>query len=223
MMDETLGLLALRAPALALSIATTGSATLSATSTGFARTAGSFVTDGFRVGMEVKPAAFSSNAYGVVTSVSALALGIAGGRTVEAAGAGRSIVAGLPEGRQWENVAFSRTSGRVYIAEEFVPANAALWTAPRDHGRVEETGLYKLQWHGLTGYGPEGIRDAISALKQLYRPGLGLGTLADGTSLRVGANPGPYSGGLLRIEGGWTALVLTIPWVAQSINAPVSP
>src|SRR4051812_43202806 len=53
MVDHSLLQLALRAKALTLTVATTGSASLSGTATGYARSSGSFITDGFKVGMEI--------------------------------------------------------------------------------------------------------------------------------------------------------------------------
>ena len=85
---------------------TTGSVTLSASSTGYARSSGSFLTDNFRAGMElttVSGFAVSgnnvSNAAGkVITAVTALTMSCTGNAT-DAAASGRVLTAGLPYDR----------------------------------------------------------------------------------------------------------------------------
>jgi hypothetical protein len=76
----------------------TGSASLSATATGYARTAasGSFVTNGFTIGQTVTASGFTNprnNGRSVVTAVTATALTVTkvGGTVAEAAAAGRTI------------------------------------------------------------------------------------------------------------------------------------
>lgn len=237
MIDQALCLDALRGRLLALEVATTGSTTLSATANGFARASGSFITDGFEVGMEVLPAGFSTpnNQYCVITHVAALAMRVEGGMTVQTAGSGRSIVAGLPEGQAWDNVAYTPAVGRPYIVEQLVPATTDLVTFSAANGQVEETGLYRLHWFGLTGTGSAGIRKPVGAIMARFAPGSGLGTLADGSTLRVGGGsgnvtggrggprvPGPRAGQLRRV-GGWTVCTIDVPWQARSTNAVLTP
>jgi hypothetical protein len=72
MLDHTAATLALRARAIATTLASTSGVDLTATTTGYTRAdAGSFLTDGFRSGMEVTPAGFSANAVDVITEVTA--------------------------------------------------------------------------------------------------------------------------------------------------------
>lgn len=85
----------------------------------FTRASGSWLTAEFAPGMEVTVTGFTgSPLYGVVETVSALALklGITGTQTV--AGGGRFVVA-LPQGRAWEGFDFFPTDGRPYVAESF--------------------------------------------------------------------------------------------------------
>jgi hypothetical protein len=89
----------------------------------FTRASGSWLTAGFAPGMEVTVSGFTgSPLYGVVETVSALALklNITGTQTV--AGGGRFIV-GLPQGRAWEGFDFFPVDGRPYVSES-VRANA---------------------------------------------------------------------------------------------------
>ena len=82
---------------------------------------------------------------------------------------------------------------------------------------AEETGLYVLRWYGLSGYGPDGLRKCVDALKLLFAPGTAF-TLSDGTTVRVRADIGPWAGEVRRIDGGWAVCTLTIPWLARSTN-----
>src|SRR6185503_14232379 len=105
MIDTTAATLALRNRAIGLVVCTTGSTSLSATTTGYHRAAGSFITDGFQPGMETLPSGWSvtgNNARCVITQVTASDLTIDGGRSVEAAGSGKTIAVGLPGIRIWE-------------------------------------------------------------------------------------------------------------------------
>ena len=89
MISGEAALLALRNRVLSVVTATTGSTTLVATTTGYTRATGSFVTEGFRIGMELAGTGFSTaanNNPGVILAVAAdgLSLTIEGGRTAEA-------------------------------------------------------------------------------------------------------------------------------------------
>jgi hypothetical protein len=229
MIDETATTLALRNRALAVVVATTGVTSIAATSTGFTRAAGSFVTDGFAVGMELLAAGFATagnNGYKVVTSVSALALGVASLTTMatEAAGGNESLIAGLPEGRAFDNVAFDPQSfaGRPYVEEDFLPGPSGL-LGQRNGGLVTETGLYVLKLYGLSGKDVAAIRKTINALKALYAIGTqltaGAHVLHVGTLNAGPTSGGPYAGQILPQGDGRSVCALTVPWYALSINS----
>jgi hypothetical protein len=135
--------LAFRNRALTLSVATTGSTALSATSLGFARASGSFITDGFYPGMEVAGTGFSSanNAASVITQVTAQFLSISGGRTAQSATSGRTLAVSLPSNRAWSNLSFEKVSGFPYFTGALVPATTELRTITAQGGTVEETGF----------------------------------------------------------------------------------
>jgi hypothetical protein len=76
--DEIAMQLALRDWAKTLVVATTGVLALAATASGYTRTTGSFVDDGFWPGMEITPAGFIANAPRVITDVSALVITVSG-------------------------------------------------------------------------------------------------------------------------------------------------
>lgn len=217
MIDTTAATLALRNRALSLTVCTTGSTSLAQTTTGFTRSAGSFVTDGFKPGMEVTPAGFATNTVGIITAVSALSLTVNGTRNADPETAGRTLSVGFPALRAFENIDFQPVAGRPYVTEQFIQGGGpVLKTITAASGTVEETGIYVLTWYGLANYGLS-IRACVDALKALYAPGTSLAVGSD--TLRVRADLGPFTGQMIRQDGGWMALTLTIPWRAWTTNA----
>lgn len=217
MIDTTATQLALRNRAIGLTVCTTGSTSLAQTPTGFSRLAGSFVTDGFKVGMEVTPTGFATAVVGIITAVAALALTVSGTRVADPSSAGRTISVGLPALRAFENTDFTRIDGRPYLEEDFVPAPPFLLTANAANGTLEETGLYVLKWYGLSNYGLSALRASTDALRALFAPGTSLAAGTD--TVRISSRPGPYAGQILPVDGGWSVITLTIPWRAFSTNA----
>lgn len=223
MIDSDLATLALRNRMLSLAVATTGSTTLSATATGYARTTGSFLTDGFRDGMEFLAAGFATagnNGYRVIESVSALAITTSAAvamPTAEGPGSGRTLSVGLPQGRALDNKTFSPVTGRPYIEEDFVPGTHALIGYPSQGSRNQEEGLYIVRWYGLENKGEGGIRRPVDALKRLFAPGTVL-TLADGSVLRMGRNSAVVAGQILPQGDGWAVCTVSIPWRADTTN-----
>lgn len=223
MLDHTAALLALRARALTLVVCTTGSTTLSATSTGYARSSGSFVADGFRVGMEVTGAGFSTSGNNgaaegqrVITAVSALAITCAG-TTTESAGSGKTLSVGLPAQRAWENVALTPVAGRGFLEEEYLPGPAAQVTLGA-RGQVEVFPTYVLKLYGLADRGAAALYASADALLALYPPRYPL-TLSTGDVLTVRTAPAPYRSQLQSVGSGWSLVVLTIPCRARSANS----
>lgn len=196
-----------------------GTPTFSASA--FTRAAGSFLTDGFVVGMEVTPAAFGVNGLGVVTAVTATDLSLTGMRVAEVAASGRTLSVGLPALRAYENIPFTPISGRPYIAEEYSPSTLRVKTTPVRLGRTEETGDYFLTWYGVTavagipGVGTAALRKSVDALALLFAPGTDL--IAGAHVLTVREDIGPQAGQVIPLTG-FAALQLKIPWRAQSRN-----
>ncbi len=216
MPDHTDLQLALRARLLTLSVCTTGVMTLEATLSGYQRASGSFLVDGFAVGMEVTPVGFSDSDRSVITSVSATVMTVDDPRTVDAPAGSRSLTVGLPELRAWDNTTLSPVAGKPYIEETFVPATASLLSSPLTGGVVEDTGLYIIRWYGKANTGLAALGDAVSAVLELFKPGTAL-TVADGT-LRVRGDLGPWRGQMMADMPGWTVIVITIPWRLYSAN-----
>lgn len=211
--------LALRARALTLSVATTGSTTLSATATGYARSSGSFITDGFAIGMEVTGSGFSAavnNTGGVITAVTATALTV-DGPVSEAAASGRTLTVGLPTRRAWENSKFTPTTGFPYVEEQLIPG-PTFETSIGPGSTLEMRPLYALQVHVPedTNVGaPDQYADAIIAL---FPPRQAM-TLTNGDVLRVRGDTGPFRGQLLKRKPGWAVVPVTVPLRLYTLNS----
>lgn len=225
MIDAELAQLALRARLVGTTVATTGSTSLSATSTGYARAAGSFLTDGFKRGMEITSVSgFSvsgnnqaTTAQGrVITAVTAGAITCAGCAT-DVAASGRTITVGVPFQRAYDDVALTPVPGFPYIEESFVPATSRIRTVPAATGYAEDTGLYVVKWFGLSGNGL-GIRTCADAVLARFTPGTSF-VLSDGTTVRIPTELGPKAGQITPVAGGWSFVSIDIPYIAESINA----
>ena len=186
---------ALRTRLLTLSVCTTGSVTLSATATGYARTTGSFLSDGFAAGMEITPTGFTANTVATVTGVTALTLTTAA-RAVETAAAGRTLACLLPVGRAWENAAFTPTTGAPWIEEDYLPGPAQQIPLGQ-YGDVETLPQYVVKVYAAPGTGLGALHRYGDAILNLFPPRQTL-TLSTGDVLRVRINPAPYRGNSCR-------------------------
>lgn len=221
MLDHVATQLGLRNRLLTLASPTTGTTSLAATATGYTRAAGSFVTDGFKPGMEVLAAGFvtsANNGYKVVTAVTASVLTVTSSTTMstEAAGGNESIVCGVPEGRAWENVSFTPTAGRPYIEEDYVPSAHSLISFPASNGVAEERGLYVIKYYGLTNYGLGASRKWCDAVLARFAPGT---TIAAGSDVvKVRTDTAPWAGQPIPLELDRVVTTITVPWWAQTNN-----
>lgn len=206
-----------------LVVVRTGLTTLAATTQGYARTSGSFITDGFAVGMEVVPTGFVQTAPGVITAVSAQRLTVDGGRTSASAGSNRNLVVGLPSTRFYENTRADPASltGKVYIETELLEQPPNMISATRD-GWKEERGLYVVRWYGIANTGAKGLRDCVDALKALFTPGTIFPT-ADGEAVRVRTDATPFVSGIQQRASGHALATLTVPWKVYRRNAIANP
>ncbi len=216
-LDDGLAILACRAHLATLQIATTGSTSLSATTTGYARAAGSFVTDGFRAGMEITPATFTTTDRQVVKSASALSMTVNGTITADSA-ATRSITAGQPEYRMYPNMDFNtvQAAGRPYTEEEWLPGPSDVET----HGAnaiVIHYPTYVIKWWGLSGKGDADLNMCAKKVKAHFAPGTAI-TMGDGTVLRVRKRPAPFVSQITNPVAGRALVTITIPLWAQTTN-----
>jgi hypothetical protein len=236
--------MALRAQGLPVIVATTGLATLAATTTGFTRTIGSFVDDKFARGMEIVSAGFgpaADNVKSIITSVTPqdlratpFVITVTGGvqsvthpaLIADPAASGRMLIAGFPFMVAWENMVpsgltvFTPIAGIPYIEDEYSPSTNRVVTTPRSFGKMEAIGDYIFKWHGIPGVGSSAIRRSVDALKLRYPPGLEL--VAGANKVIVSGDPAPEAGGIVQVTSG-PIIILTIPWVVRSRNAVLTP
>lgn len=203
---------AMRAHLVSLVVATTDpDDDLSATASGYARTTGSFLDEGFEAGMELVPSGFTQTTLGVVgTGATATTLPIVGGRTVQSSGAGRSLTVGLPAIRFYENILnIERVSGRPYVVEQYDPGPTFV-TEVGDGARQEARPMYTLLVHIKEGVGADAAQAYAEAISAHFLPGTHL-SCADGTVLRVRSDQAPSKKALLPAAvQGWFYLPVTI-------------
>lgn len=108
---------------------------LGASAAGFTRNdGGSFLDDGFCVGMEVVSGDYTKSANQgpkMITAVSSTLI-TCSGCAVEAPAEGRTLEVGLPQSRSWENVAFERQIGVTHVVEQYVPGPESAPAFPND-------------------------------------------------------------------------------------------
>lgn len=214
--DHTANLLAARAHLLTLSVVTTGSTTLAATTTGYTRASGSFVADGFALGMELTPAGFSSNDVSTITSVTALNITTKDERSAESASAGRSLTVGLPATRGWENVKVTPQSGEPYSTEEYVPGPTERISLG-EYAQIEGAPVYLPRIFVPSNTGRAAASKYADAIMNHFAPGTDLG-VADG-ELKVRGRPGPFAGQLLQLDSGWAVVPVTVPLLYRTTNS----
>jgi hypothetical protein len=207
--------LALRAHLATLAVCTTGSTTLAATATGYTRAAGSFLTDGFALGMQVTPTGFTQTATGVIEAVSALSMTIAGGRDVEASGAGRTLATLLPD-VAYENVRYTPVVGRPWIRETYLPGGGSKATLGA-FGDLDIRPLYVLAVHVPQLQDTTAADRYADALVAHFAPGTPLTVGSD--TLRVRTDVLPSPGGLVATADGWAVLTVTIPLWLRTPNS----
>jgi hypothetical protein len=222
MLDHTLAQVALWNRALSVVVCTTGSTSLSATSLGFARGSGSFITDGFAAGMEVTGSGFSAanNSAKIIEGVTAGFLTIKGGCAVQSATAGRTLTVGLPAKRARDNIqlldADAPLPGSVYIDEQYVTTPKRKRTTASDGGMLEITGIYVLTIFGIANTGSLAIRRLATALEALYTPGTFVIAGSDTVTMR--GDPGAEADQIVPQENGFARCVIRIPWRCYTRN-----
>lgn len=218
MLDHRAILAALRARLATLAVCTTGATDLSATTTGYARAAGSFLVDGFAPGMELLASGFAAaanNGRSVVTAVAALTLTVkkAGATTIEAAGAARTLAVGVPAAFGGENTDLVGLSGVPYFEETYLPGPAAVETlGPLGRMLAEPTYVLDVGFANggaVQSTGTDALFRYAGALLLLFPPELLL-TLSTGEFLHVRADEAPWQDQIERDEKG-ASVTVTIP------------
>ena len=214
--------LAYRAKLATLSVCTTGSTSLGATGTTFTRAGGSFLTDGFYVGMEVKGTGFGAlnNAAANVVDVAALTLTVNRTLVTEVASAGRTLSVGLPSKVAYENDDFADDDlepGEPFFEEEFLPGPTMQLTAG-DGGTIKAEPTLILSISVPKGTGVGASNGYRKALLSLFAPKVVM-TLTNGDFLRVRTDPGPWAEQLLQLRPGWATTPVNIPLRLYTINS----
>lgn len=142
----------------------------------FTRASGSWLTAGFAPGMEVQAQGFTGNPFGIVETVSALALklNISGSQTV--AGGGRFIAA-LPQGRAWEGFDFFPVDGRPYVSETLLPGISRKRSVGGPNGVgavIEHRPSFVATFFYPKNKGTLAIERMTGSMMGLFRPGLSL-------------------------------------------------
>ena len=207
---------ALRAKLLTLSVATTGSVTLAATTTGYTRATGSFLTNGFTVGMEVTPTGFTQTDVGTIIALTATVMTIKGGRTAESAGAARTLAVGLPADRAWENVPLDPTTAKPYVEETYLPGPMTQITLG-PLGILEADPSYLVRVFVPMENGVGAARSYVDALFTLFAPRTSI-TVA-GATVSVRTQPGPFAGQLLQTDSGFASVPFTVPLRVRTANS----
>lgn len=215
MLDPQLAKAGFRARLVATVVASTGLATLSTTSTGYARTTGSFLDDGFVRGMEVTPTGFSHSAVEVVTDVQALTMTVRTTHPQQAAAPNRSLAAKLPQRRAFDGRVIEPVADTLMLREEYVPAPPdTITTSPRG-GLTNESGFYL-----VTLFAPVDVAEwVLDAMGQALRRRFSGGTIiaAGSVAIRCTQRPGASLGQILPYETPGVAFrTVRIPWTAQT-------
>jgi len=215
---------AIRTHLLTLVVATTGSTSLSATATGYARSAGSFLDDGFRAGMELEASGFgnaSNNGTKVVTQATALALTCEGTAT-ETEAAGRTLTVGLPSTRAWENEELAPgpdpEPGVPWFREQFLPGPGPTQIFTTPTARLELEPQYVAHVNTPEGWGKDAPRRYADAVARHFTPRTSI-ALASGDTLRVRTDTGPGPGQLIRTRPGFVTSPVAIPFRLQTPNS----
>ncbi len=215
MLDQLAAREAFRARLLTLVVATTGSTTLAATSTGFTRAGGSFLSEKFTAGMEVAGDGFSdaNEAPAIIDTVTALTMTIAGGRTAQASAAGRTLTVGLPAIRQWHGTQTPESvvrGTRPSVIEQWVPGSV------EDSGAIIDGGFYSITLNLPGNRGLAAPLRYMQALRDLFYPGLKF--VINGDRVRIIGSPAPFFSQPTTLENGYESSTLTVPWRVATTN-----
>lgn len=211
---------AIRDRARTLSVATTGATTLATTTTTYTRSSGSFLTDGFAVGMEVTASGFAAanNGVALITGLTATVMTVR--RTsplvTSAAASGRTIAAGLPSKRAWENVEFQPVAEWPYVEEQYIPGPTTRTTIG-PLAELELTPMYVLLVNVPSNSSVEAATKYADELLGHFAPGTTI-TASNGDVLRVRGDTGPFPAQLRQGNPGYAVVPVTIPFRLRTNN-----
>lgn len=226
MLDHAAARLALRNLLLTLSVCTTGSTSLAASAAGgtsgasaFTRTAGSFLTDGFAVGMEVAATGFATsgnNTHTTITDLSALTMTVSATLTDDVAASGRTLAVGLPQTVIYEGIPGAPTAATPYATEQYLPGPVTRRTVGT-RSTLEAMPMYVVGLAVPIDTGDLAASSYVNALLTLFAPGTSLTVGSD--ALVVRGDPAPFAGQLLRTDDAWMQQTVTVPLRSYTANA----
>lgn len=199
--------------------ADTGGATLAATGSTYTRAAGSFITDGFRVGMEVTPVGFSDLTRRTIRQVTALTLTVDSAPTAQTVTTGRALLVGMPATRTYENVdaAASIVQPAPWTAETLLPGTLVQDTIG-PLGWMEQTAIYQWTFHVTADAGPSALDRYADAMMVHLAPRLAL-TTDDGTVVRVRSDVGVQRSPVLPSDtAGYASVSVSFPVRVRTPN-----
>lgn len=216
MLDHDDALRALRTHLLAMpNIATTGSATIGATKSAFARNAGSFITDGFVAGMEALPSGFSNNTPCGIKKVTDLGMDLRQeDRTIEAAASGRSLTVQLPYLKSWENRKAKPDANLWFLEEEYIAGPTTQVTL----SEYDNFPTYVIKLYGFTNTGSQALNKVAKGVLTHFKPSTAIAINGGANHLRVRGRPSPFAGQILQDGEGYAFIVLTIPVRVRTLN-----
>jgi hypothetical protein len=219
MIDHQALQLAVRTQLATLEVATTGSTSLGVASGVYSRSSGSFLTDGFKPGMEITPSSFgtsNNNTVCVITAVSALTLSVNRTLTTETEGAGKTIAAKAPSSFAAENIPFQPVAGVPWIEEQLLSGPTQQITLG-EFGWIEHDPLYVLQVHVPEGTGVGAANAYADGIIELFAPRTAL-TLSNGDVARVRTRPGPFRSQLRNFVTGYATVAVNVPLRIHTVN-----
>lgn len=208
-------LMALRAKLATLEVVNTGAVTLAADTNGFTRASGSFVLDGFAVGMELNTSSFlqpENNGTKTITRVSAGNI-FCEGTVPESAGA-RTITVGLPSGIASENTKFEPVRGEPWIKETYI---RGAWSqiSLGSFGETEALPVYVLGVYVPLNVGILAATRYVDHLLTVFAPGTPV--VVAGHSVHVRRDTAPFVSELLPDEG-YSVITVTVPLRVRAAN-----
>lgn len=209
--------LAFRSRLASLVVATTGTMVLSATANGYERQdAGSFLDDGFDIGLEVTPQGFPQTTAGIISNVTAKRVDIFGGRIARSGSAGRSLLVGLPALRVYENAKVNPDPNVQYTEHQLVSQPSELVSFPAQGGTREDRALYIVRWYFIGNTGVLGIRRAEAKLLALFTPGTTL--VAGDDVVHMRGSPGAWASQIVERPSGHALKTFTLPYRIYRTN-----
>lgn len=220
MIDHQALQLAVRTKLATLAVCTTGSTTLGVSANTYTRATGSFLTDGFKPGMEVTPTGFTgtgNNTVAVVTTVAALAVGTNRTLVTESEASGKTLACGQPAGFAAENVPYDPTAGYPWLEEQFLSGPVQAITVG-EYAWLEHDPLYVLQIHVPEGVGVGAANAYADKIITLFAPRTAL-TLSTGDIARVRTRPGPFRSQLRNFRTGYATISVSVPLRIHTANS----